>query len=74
MVAWMIVCAVHVSGAKRLLNHKQEVIGVLDRTEMDNFAGIFMAFLKHGKTDDPKGMLGSEAFCELLRFIYVLCL
>ncbi|KZV77071.1 hypothetical protein PENSPDRAFT_280333 [Peniophora sp. CONT] len=31
-----------------------EVIGVLDRTDMDHFAGIFMAFLKHGKTDDPK--------------------
>ena len=33
----------------------QDVIGVLDRTDMDHFAGIFMAFLKHGKTDDAKG-------------------
>ncbi|VDC01832.1 unnamed protein product [Peniophora sp. CBMAI 1063] len=31
-----------------------EEIGVLDRTDMDHFAGIFMSFLKHGKTDDPK--------------------
>jgi len=29
-------------------------IGILDKTEMDNFADIFVAFQKRGKTDDPK--------------------
>ncbi|KAI0335197.1 hypothetical protein GY45DRAFT_1342733 [Cubamyces sp. BRFM 1775] len=28
-------------------------IGVLDRTEMDHFATIFVAYQKRGKTDDP---------------------
>jgi hypothetical protein len=31
-------------------------IGILDRQDMDAFAGIFVAFQKRGKTHDPKGM------------------
>lgn len=35
----------------------QGEIGVLDRTAMDAFADIFIAYQKRGKTHDPKGKL-----------------
>lgn len=33
----------------------QGEIGVLDRTDMDHFAAIFLAFQKRGKTSDEDG-------------------
>lgn len=39
----------------RLIIPLQGEIGVLDRTEMEHFAGIFIAYQRMGKTSDPRG-------------------
>ncbi|EIN13795.1 hypothetical protein PUNSTDRAFT_41242 [Punctularia strigosozonata HHB-11173 SS5] len=36
-------------------------IGVLDRTDMDHFASVFMAFQKRGKEKDPEGNIAEIA-------------
>ena len=38
----------------------QGAIGVLDRTDMDHFATIFVAYQKRGKSNDPDGMSDSS--------------
>jgi hypothetical protein len=37
------------------LRHVQGEIGVLDRKDMDSFAGIFVAYQKRGKSDNQEG-------------------
>jgi hypothetical protein len=38
-----------------LANIVQGEIGVLDRKDMDSFAGIFVAYQKRGKSDNKEG-------------------
>lgn len=47
-----------------VLNWRQGYIGVLDRTEMDHFASIFMNLQKRGKEKDPE----RERRCSWLSF------
>ena len=58
MVATMIVRASFPSHVAYSLDSDMKgKIGVLDRTDMDNFASIFINFQKRGKATDPKGKL-----------------
>lgn len=41
--------------AAMLIMSMQGAIGVLDKTEMDHFADIFVAYQKLGKSNDPAG-------------------
>lgn len=38
----------------------QGAIGILDRTDMDHFADIFMAYQKRGKAEDSEGKASSS--------------
>lgn len=56
MVALLIVRTSPSSLANKLIVG-QGAIGVLDRTEMDRFADIFMLYQKRGKAEDPQGAM-----------------
>lgn len=57
MIALLIVRLVMVLTGRLSLTILQGAIGVLDRTEMDHFADIFMAYQKRGKAEDSQGIL-----------------
>lgn len=38
-----------------LIMSTQGAIGILDKTDMDHFADIFVAYQKLGKSNDPAG-------------------
>ena len=58
MVAMFIVCILKAPGTS--LSSPiwlQGAIGVLDRTQMDQFASIFLAYQKRGNSEDSGGTL-----------------
>lgn len=48
-------------------------IGVLNRTQMDKFADIFLAYQKRGKSKDPAGMLAPSSYDNLSPNIWDSC-
>ena len=44
----------------------QGAIGVLDRTQMDHFASIFVDYQKRGKAEDEEGIVHPRQHVELL--------
>jgi hypothetical protein len=59
MVSMVIVRGIPIMSENKpeiILSHRQEKIGVLDRTQMDNFASVFLSLIARGKAGDDEGL------------------